>query len=102
MGKKLGMGILRMIAVLGGVTILAFVVIQAGTILMPGTKVRKLFGASAETLAGKDDWQPSKGPRTMASMMPGYKPPEQPAQPLAADAGTPGAPDAGTLEAPGR
>jgi len=80
------MGILRMIAVIGGVTILAFVVLTAGSTLLPGTKMRKLFGASAQALAGED--------------LP-------PTQPIAADAGTAGrpdggSPDAGSPEAPAR
>ena len=94
------MGILRMIAVIGGVSILAIVVLTAGSTLMPGTKVRQLFGTSAEALRGEGE--NSKGPRTMASMTPGYVAPEKPAQPMAADAGTPGGPDAGPVEAPGR
>jgi hypothetical protein len=100
MVRKLGMGILRMIAVLGGVSILAIVVLTAGSALMPGTKVRKLFGASAEALSGEGT--NSKGPRTLASMTPGYVAPEKPAQPMAPDAGTPGEPDAGPAEALGR
>lgn len=96
------MGILRMIAVLGGVSILAVVVLTAGATLMPGTKVRKLFGASAEALAGDGTSSHSKGPRTLASTTPGNVAPATPAQPVAADAGTPGSPDAGTPEAPGR
>jgi len=79
MARKLGMGILRMIAVIGGVTILAFVVLTAGSTLLPGTKVRKLFGASAQALAGED--------------------PPRPTQPVAADAGTAGSPDAGSPDA---
>jgi hypothetical protein len=98
MVKKLGMGILRMIAVIGGVSILAIVVLTAGSSLLPGTKVRKLFGASQEALSGEGT--NSKGPRTLASMTPGYVAPEKPAQPMAADAGTPGGLDAGTPEAP--
>lgn len=73
------MGILRMIAVIGGVTILAFVVLTAGSTLLPGTKMRKLFGASAEALAGEQ------------------LPP--PPQAIAADAGTAGSPDAGSPDA---
>lgn len=100
MVRKLGMGILRMIAVIGGVSILAIVVLTAGSALMPGTKVRRLFGASQEALSGEGPNH--KGPRTLASMTPGYVPPAVPAQPMAADAGTPGGLDAGTPEAAGR
>ncbi|HEX8701129.1 MAG TPA: hypothetical protein VF815_19950 [Myxococcaceae bacterium] len=99
MARKLGMGLLRLIAVIGGVSILAVVVLTAGSAIMPGTKMRKLFGASAEALAGNDSH--SQGPRTLASMTPGYVAPE-PTQALGADGGTPGAPDAGTPEAVGR
>lgn len=77
------MGILRMIAVIGGVTILAFVMLTTGSALLPGTKMRKLFGASAEALQGEE-----------------LAPP--PPQPLAADGGTAGSPDAGSTEAPAR
>jgi hypothetical protein len=76
------MGILRMIAVVGGVTILAMVVLTAGSTLMPGTKMRKLFGASAEALAGEA--------------------PKRPVQAMAADAGTPSPADGGVQEAAGR
>ncbi len=56
------MGILRMIAVIGAVSILVIVVLTTGSALMPGTKVRQLFGASAETLAGD-------GPRLCSSFV---------------------------------
>src|SRR5688500_1326294 len=88
MARKLGMGILRMIAVIGGVTILAFVMLTAGSALLPGTKMRKLFGASAEALKGEALEGEALGP--------------PPTQPLAADAGTAGSPDAGSPEAPAR
>ncbi|MDY7227980.1 hypothetical protein [Hyalangium rubrum] len=75
------MGVLRVIAVVGGVCILLIVVLTAGSTLMPGTKVRKLFGASPDALAGIED---SKKTRTLAQF--------QAREALAADAGT----DAGT------
>jgi hypothetical protein len=55
MARNVGMGILRMIAVIGGVTVLIFVVTTTGATLMPGTKVRKLFGTSPEALAGNSE-----------------------------------------------
>jgi hypothetical protein len=98
------MGLLRLIAVIGGVSILAVVVLTAGATLMPGTKVRKLFGASAEALAG--DGQGTGTRKTMKDFGSEYGAPPQPAQAMAADAGTPGGTDggadAGTAEAAGR
>lgn len=55
MARNVVSGILRVIAICGAVAILAIVVLTAGTTLMPGTKVRRLFGASPEALAGNGD-----------------------------------------------
>jgi hypothetical protein len=54
MSRNAGMGILRMLSVIGGVCILAMVVLVAGTAFMPGTKIGHVFGASAEALAGRE------------------------------------------------
>ena len=55
MARNMGMGILRMVALIGGVGMLLFVVLTAGVTLLPGTKVRRLFGATAESLAGNGE-----------------------------------------------
>lgn len=54
MGRNQGMGILRMIAVIFGVGLLAMVVLTAGITFMPGTKIGHVFGASPEALAGRE------------------------------------------------
>ncbi|WNG44999.1 hypothetical protein F0U60_13485 [Archangium minus] len=58
---KVVIGIIRVLALCGAVLILAIVVLTASSTLMPGTKVRRLFGASPEALAGNADG----GVRTM-------------------------------------
>jgi len=54
MSRKVGMGILRMISLMGCASILAIFVLTAGSAFMPGTKIGHLFGASAEALKGTD------------------------------------------------
>lgn len=55
MARNVGQTLLRIISILGALTILGIVVLTASTTLMPGTKVRRLFGASPEALANTDD-----------------------------------------------
>ena len=54
MARNVAIKILRGLAIGGAVAILAIVVLTAGTTLMPGTKVRRLFGASPDALAGNE------------------------------------------------
>ncbi|HYI01821.1 hypothetical protein [Hyalangium sp.] len=87
MSRNVGMGILRMFSVIGGVCILAFVVLVAGTAFMPGTKIGHVFGASAEALAGKElEGRPLAAP----------VPPVAATTAASPDAGTGPAADAGT------
>jgi amino acid transporter len=60
MSRNAGMGILRLVAVIGGASILFFLVLTAVPAFMPGTKIGHLFGASAPSSA------PDAGPGTGA------------------------------------
>jgi len=88
MSRNVGMGILRMISVIGGACILAFFVLTAGSAFMPGTKIGHLFGASAEALAGNGE----EGGKTTSFRE--FAATEDVAAP---DGGTGPAPDAETL-----
>ena len=68
MASKLGMRILRTITITLGVLVLAIVVLTAGTAFMPGTKIGRTFGASAEALAGDTSAEPERGPRKPRKM----------------------------------
>ncbi len=92
------MGILRMIAVIGGVMILFIVVVTTGQNFLPGTKIRKLNLPQAEEGLWGDDY---KGPKTMANFMSGEQPPKAAVAAMAADAGTGPSPDAGVVAAGG-
>jgi hypothetical protein len=94
MARNVGSTILKTIALVGGVAILAIVVLTAGSTLMPGTKVRRLFGASTEALAGNGD-DPSEKRITHKSLREFADNAEADKAP---DAGT----DAGTLASDGR
>ncbi|WP_257448345.1 hypothetical protein [Archangium lipolyticum] len=94
MARSVGSRILRTIALIGGVLILAIVVLTAGSTLMPGTKVRMLFGASPDALAGNGDASSPK-PITRKSLREFA---DNAGIGTGADAGT----DAGTLASDGR
>ncbi|QRN99184.1 hypothetical protein JRI60_09255 [Archangium violaceum] len=90
MARNVGSAILKTIALVGGVAILAIVVLTAGSTLMPGTKVRRLFGASPEALAGNAEGSSTQ--KTLREFA------DNAGADMAPDAGT----DAGTLASDGR
>jgi hypothetical protein len=89
MGRKVGMGILRMLSLMGCASILAIFVLTAGSAFMPGTKIGHLFGASAEALAGNGE---ETGGKTLSLREFNARTAE-----AALDGGTGMAPDAGTV-----
>jgi hypothetical protein len=52
--RKVGMGILRMISLMGCASILVIFALTTGSAFMPGTKVGNYFAPSAEALAGTE------------------------------------------------
>lgn len=89
MGRTLGMGILRMIALVGFAAIVILFVLTAGSAFMPGTKIGPMFGATPEALAGQNEGMGGKTKSLKAFATGEFGEPP--------DAGT--APDAGTLAA---
>jgi hypothetical protein len=96
MAKSDGEKFFQSSAVFIALTVLSCVVMTAGITMLGGTKVRKVFGASAESLAG-DNYVPADG--TKRKLMKDFgRNPEHGGEPVArtaADAGT----DAGTVTA---
>jgi hypothetical protein len=79
MSRNAGMGILRMIAVLGGASVLIIFVVTAGSAFMPGTKIGHVFKPG--------EWDENRDSKP---------------SPLSGVAVTAASPDAGTPEYQGR